>query len=175
MATPAAASSNASDGVQQRDRTVELLTTGPVANPDERILSEVAAPRAVSSPQAQAATAPTHKGQRELVTETVRTRAPGPLKLQPLPVEELEAIEMDCGGINGLFIQQVRRHLGVSMKDISVRTKIGMAMLTAIEQEDRTQFQARVYMKGYLRQICRLLQLPVPQVPERYVERLGIE
>ena len=95
--------------------------------------------------------------------------------MDPLDVETLEAIEMDCGGINGLFIQQVRRELGISMKDISVRTKIGMGMLTAIEEEDHTVFQARVYMKGYLRQLCRLLHLPAREVPQRYVEQVGIE
>jgi len=50
-----------------------------------------------------------------------------------------------------------------------------MAMLGALEEEDRSQYQARVYMKGYLNQICRLLKLPVPEVPERFVQQLGIE
>ena len=119
--------------------------------------------------------APKEVPKRELLTDTLRTRAVGPLAVEALPSEELEALEMDCGGINGLFLQQVRRQLGVSREDISRRTKIGMAMLGALEEEDRSQYQARVYMKGYLNQICRLLKLPVPEVPERFVQQLGID
>lgn len=166
--TPSGAGSN-------RDRTVELLTTGPVANPHSGILGDSVAAPAEGSQKTAAAVSTQQEEGRPMITETVRTRTRGPLALEPLPVETLEAIEMNCGGINGMFIQQVRRELDVSMKDISVRTKIGMAMLTALEAEDRTQFQARVYMKGYLRQICRLLHLPVPDVPQRYVDQLGIE
>jgi len=167
--------------IQARDRSVELLTTGPVANPDESILTPVS-PSNKSGMSAQAATSAavafaqdSEKSGREMITETVRKEIHGPLEIKPLAVETLEAIEMDCGGINGMFIQQVRRELGISIEDISVRTKIGKGMLTAIEKEDRGYFQARVYMKGYLRQICRLLHLPVREVPQRYVEQLGIE
>ena len=175
------ASASAGDLIQARDRSVELLTTGPVANPDASILSDVSAP---STPQvasqgavsvAVAMVPETEESGREMITQTVRKQVRGPLEIEPLPVETLEAIEMDCGGINGMFMQQVRRELGISIEDISVRTKIGKGMLNAIEQEDQSYFQARVYMKGYLRQVCRLLHLPVREVPERYVEALGID
>jgi len=165
----------------QSDRSVELLVTGPVADPAIDILGTVAAPRnpqvvQEGSPAAMAAAAPGQRDSgRPMITDTVRTQTRGPFEVDPLAVETLEAIEMDCGGINGLFIQQVRRELGIAMKDISVRTKIGMAMLMAIEEEDHSVFQARVYMKGYLRQICRLLHLPSREVPQRYVEQVGIE
>ena len=167
--------------VAQPDRSVELLVTGPVADPSGDILGTLAAPQKPKvvqqgSPAAMAAAAPQQQDSgRPMITDTVRTQTRGPLEVDPLDVETLEAIEMDCGGINGLFIQQVRRELGISMKDISVRTKIGMGMLTAIEEEDHTVFQARVYMKGYLRQLCRLLHLPAREVPLRYVEQVGIE
>lgn len=165
----------------QSDRSVELLVTGPVAEPALDILGTVAAPAKApvvqqGSPAAMAAAAPGQRDSgRPMITDTVRTRTRGPLEVDPLAVETLEAIEMDCGGINGLFIQQVRRELDIAMKDISVRTKIGMAMLMAIEEEDHSVFQARVYMKGYLRQICRLLHLPSREVPQRYVDQVGIE
>jgi hypothetical protein len=165
----------------QSDRSVELLVTGPVADPSGDILGTLAAPQKPKvvqpgSPAAMASAVPQQQDSgRPMITQTVRTQTRGPLEVDPLDVETLEAIEMDCGGINGLFIQQVRRELGISMKDISVRTKIGMGMLTAIEEEDHTVFQARVYMKGYLRQLCRLLHLPAREVPQRYVEQVGIE
>jgi len=101
--------------------------------------------------------------------DTVRTRAVGPLDVLPLPREELEALEMDCGGINGEYLRQVRRGLEISLQDIADRTKIGIAMLRYIEADEIDRLPARVYLKGYLNQVCRLLRLPVPQATERYL------
>jgi flagellar biosynthesis protein FlhG len=104
--------------------------------------------------------------------ETITTRAVGPLQVRALPPEELDAIEADCGGIGGAFLQQVRREMGINLEDIAERTKIGSHWLRAIETEDRDSLPARVYLKGYLQQISRLLQLP-PRVCDGYLERLA--
>jgi|GEM_PF-1711210 len=111
---------------------------------------------------------PEHRSRR-WVRETVRTRAVGALDVQPLPFDELEAIQMDCGGVNGEYLKQVRRQLGIGLEDIANRTKIGLSWLRAIEADDLEEMPARVYLKGYLSQMCRLLRLPVPQTPERYL------
>ncbi len=111
---------------------------------------------------------------RRWLRDTVRTRAVGALDIQPLPREELDALEMDCGGVNGEYLRQVRRGTGVALEDIADRTKIGLGMLRAIEADDLDRLPARVYLKGYLNQMCRLLRLPVPQIPERYLHRHGL-
>ncbi len=111
---------------------------------------------------------------RNWIRETVRTRAVGPMEIEPLPREELEALEMDCGGVSGEFLQQVRRGMNVSLQDIASRTKIGIGMLRAIEADDLDRLPAKVYLKGYLTQICRMLRLPTPQIPERYLRRHGL-
>ena len=103
--------------------------------------------------------------------ETVRTRAVGPLDVRPLEADVVEALEMDCGGINGAFLQQVRRELDINLQDIADRTKIGLSMLRYIEDDRLDQLPARVYLKGYLSQMCRLLKLPVPEIPDRYLAR----
>ncbi len=103
--------------------------------------------------------------------ETVRTRAVGPLDVRPLGADVVEALEMDCGGINGSFLQQVRRELNINLQDIADRTKIGLSMLRYIEDDRLDQLPARVYLKGYLSQMCRLLKLPVPEIPDRYLAR----
>ncbi len=101
--------------------------------------------------------------------ETVRTRAVGPLSVSSLSPDILEAFEMDCGGVNGEYLRQVRRELDVSLQDIATRTKIGLAMLRYIEDDRIDDLPAKVYLKGYLSQMCRLLKLPVPETPDRYL------
>ena len=178
----AASSTHGAGGLQAVDRTVELLTTGPVAHPDESILAEVTAPKrpkaeqvAVQANVAVAFVEEETSSGRPMVTDTVRGQRPGPLQIEALPTEVLEAIEMNCGGINGEFMKQVRRELNISVEEIKNRTKIGMQMIMAIEAEDHSYFQARVYMKGYLRQICRLLKLPSREITERYIDTVGVE
>ena len=112
--------------------------------------------------------------QRSWLRDTIRTRAVGAFEIDPLPREELDALEMDCGGVSGEYLRQVRRGCGVALEDIADRTKIGLGMLRAIEADEVDRLPARVYLKGYLSQMCRLLRLPVPQVPERYLNRHGL-
>jgi flagellar biosynthesis protein FlhG len=117
----------------------------------------------------------TRKAERRAwIRDTISTRAVGPIEVEPLPREELDALEMDCGGVGGEFLQQVRRTLNINLTDISARTKIGVGMLRAIEADELDRLPARVYLKGYLTQICRMLRLPTPQFPEKYLQRHGI-
>lgn len=124
--------------------------------------------------QDQGAAAPVLEEQpRRWQRETVRTRAVGALNVEPIPPEELESLEADCGGVTGEFLRQVRRTQQISLEDIADRTKIGIAMLRYIEDGEVERLPARVYLKGYLTQVCRLLRLPTPEIPERYLERQG--
>ena len=106
--------------------------------------------------------------------DTIRTRAVGPLALQPLSAEDIEAFEMDCGGMGGEFLKQVRRALGVSIEDIAARTKISQGMLRYIEAEEIEFLPARVYLRGYLTQIGRLLRLPLPKIVDGYMKANGL-
>ena len=106
--------------------------------------------------------------------DTVRKRTMGPLDVQPLSREVLEAIEMDCGGMNGAFLKTARRELEVSVKDISERTRISVMMLRTIEADEVKELPAKVYLKGYLTQIARLLRLPVTPTVEGYFRANGI-
>jgi len=165
----------------------------PTASPTARAQSTAPAPgAAVTSPGTRASSAgawtspgspradlgspaPKVEAQgRSWQRDTVRTRAVGELAVEPLPREELEAIEMDCGGICGTYLQQVRRELDISLEDIASRTKIGLSALRYIEADDISNLPAKVYLKGYLSQICRLLRLPVPETPGRYLQYHGI-
>lgn len=122
-----------------------------------------------------AAVAPQHFGSsRRWARDSVRTRAAGVLEVQPLTRDVLDAIEMDCGGMNGAFLKTARRELEVSVKDISGRTRISVMMLRYIEADEVSELPAKVYLKGYLTQIARLLRLPVTPFVEGYFKANGI-
>jgi len=95
-----------------------------------------------------------------------------PRKFEALPNEELEAIEVDCQGINGAYLRKVRETLGLDLFYIAAQTKIGRAMLGYIEDDQIEELPARVYLKGYLRHIARLLKLPATNTADRYLANL---
>jgi len=91
---------------------------------------------------------------------------------EALPVEELEAIEVDTQGINGLYLRRVREALGLDLFYIAAHTKIGRSMLGFIETDDADELPAEVYLKGYLLHISRLLKLPEAHTTTRYLSNL---
>ena len=106
--------------------------------------------------------------------ETIRTRAVGQLTVEGLSADDIEAFEVDCGGMGGEFIKQVRRALNVNIEDIESRTKISTGMLRYIEADDLEFLPARVYLRGYLTQIGRLLKLPLPRIVDGYMRANGL-
>ena len=115
------------------------------------------APEAIANPFARPTSSPDAIQQRNFAA---------------LPEAELEAIEMDCQGINGAYLKAVREALGLDYFYIAAHTKIGRSMLTFIEEENVEELPARVYLKGYLVHISRLLKLPENQTAERYLSNL---
>ena len=66
----------------------------------------------------------------------------------------------------------MRTEQGVELEYISQQTKISKSMLQSIENEELRHLPARVYLKGYLMHISRLLKLPHPQTTEGYLAGL---
>jgi flagellar biosynthesis protein FlhG len=89
-----------------------------------------------------------------------------------LPGAELEAIEVDCQGINGAYLRKVRVALDLDLFYIAAHTKIGRAMLGYIEDDCVDELPARVYLKGYLCHIARLLKLPESHTAAHYLQSL---
>ncbi|MEO1266789.1 MAG: helix-turn-helix domain-containing protein [Myxococcota bacterium] len=73
----------------------------------------------------------------------------------------------------GAFISQVRRRQGVSMRELSLRTKIGLKYLQAIEDIDRRILPRPVYLRGYLREIAQAFDLNPAQLIDDYFAYLG--
>jgi flagellar biosynthesis protein FlhG len=72
----------------------------------------------------------------------------------------------------GALLRKVREAHGVEIGDISDRTKIGKAHLTAIEEEDFAGLPAPVYVRGFVAELAKFLRLDPPQVQRTYMRRM---
>ena len=80
------------------------------------------------------------------------------------------------GEINGVVIKQLREHRGLSIEELSEATKIRKPYLRAIEEQDFPNMPARVFLRGFLTQIARVLKVDRTRLSEGYlqfVERHG--
>lgn len=74
---------------------------------------------------------------------------------------------------SGDLLRTVRESQGVDLRAVSQRTKIGTGYLRAIEDEDFGKLPAPVYVRGFLVEFAKYLQLDAEQVARTYVRRYG--
>jgi flagellar biosynthesis protein FlhG len=73
--------------------------------------------------------------------------------------------------LRGSVMREVREALGIELREISERTKIGTAYLGAIEEEEFERLPAPVYVRGFLVEYAKMLGLDVGRVLETYFTR----
>ena len=71
----------------------------------------------------------------------------------------------------GALLRQIREALGIELRELTERTKIGMAYLVALEAEHYGKLPAPVYVRGFLGEYARILGLDGRRVIETYLER----
>ncbi len=72
----------------------------------------------------------------------------------------------------GELLRRVRESQGVDIGDISAKTKIAPAHLVALECERYDELPAEVYVRGFVQQLARQLNLDPAQVVKTYVRRM---
>ncbi|MEZ4400909.1 MAG: helix-turn-helix domain-containing protein [Kofleriaceae bacterium] len=72
---------------------------------------------------------------------------------------------------SGPLLRQVREALGIELRELSERTKIGMAYLAALEDEHWAKLPAPVYVRGFLVEYARILGLDAVRLKDTYLER----
>lgn len=88
-----------------------------------------------------------------------------PVELPPMP-------DLDDDSVyTGDLMQKIREAKGIELREIAEKTKIGMSYLTAIEGETWTKLPALVYVRGFLVEYARALELDVDRVLTTYLER----
>ncbi|MBN1947554.1 MAG: helix-turn-helix domain-containing protein [Bradymonadales bacterium] len=78
------------------------------------------------------------------------------------------------GGHCGEVLQKVRKSHHLSLRELSLRTRIAIHHLEAIEQQAMDRLPLPVYLRGYLREIARVLDLPVDSLLDRYLSELAL-
>jgi flagellar biosynthesis protein FlhG len=71
----------------------------------------------------------------------------------------------------GPLLRQIREAIGVELREIAERSKIGMAYLQALEAEVFAKLPAPVYVRGFLAEYARALGLDAERVKQTYLER----
>jgi flagellar biosynthesis protein FlhG len=72
---------------------------------------------------------------------------------------------------SGPLLRQVREAVGVELREIAERSKIGMAYLHALEGEVFAKLPAAVYVRGFLAEYARALGLDAERVKQTYLAR----
>lgn len=72
---------------------------------------------------------------------------------------------------SGALLRGVREALGIDLRQISEKTKIGMGYLSSIEGEIWGKLPAVVYVRGFLVEYAKMLKLDVDRVLATYLDR----
>jgi len=76
---------------------------------------------------------------------------------------------------SGAFFQKLRHHYGFMLEDISHKLKIKKSYVLAIESEDFESLPSQVYVKGYIKSICKILDLDPEAASKKYMARFQEE
>lgn len=69
----------------------------------------------------------------------------------------------------GTMIKEARQRAGLGLRELSLQTKIGLRYLEAIEAFEVPALPRPVYLRGYLREIARCLDLDSDRVLDEYL------
>lgn len=95
-------------------------------------------------------------------------RKPPPIQEKPISTEMLAQLEAQHG-LGGAYLKAIREYKGISLSDISERTKIQTTYLQYLEEERFKDLPARVYVEGFVTQYARLLKLESERVADGYM------
>jgi flagellar biosynthesis protein FlhG len=72
---------------------------------------------------------------------------------------------------SGAMLRQVREALGIELREVAERSKIGIAYLQSLESDAFGRLPAPVYVRGFLSEYARILGLDPERVKDTYLER----
>jgi flagellar biosynthesis protein FlhG len=100
-------------------------------------------------------------------------RASSNIGVAPIAADRPDPPSVDEDTVfSGKLLQLFREARGFDLREIADHTKIGMSYLNAIEQESYADLPAIVYVRGFLMEYAKMLDLDVPQVLDTYLSRI---
>lgn len=115
--------------------------------------------------------APLRPDKREDTSGTRATQSP--VAESEVPPAPAGAPEMGVDTVfTGALLRQIRESQRITLKEISERTRISVANLSALEEERYDDLpNARVYVRGFVRCLAQEIGLDRDQVSRSYVPR----
>ena len=74
--------------------------------------------------------------------------------------------------VTGPALRRFREQVGVSLRDIATRSKVGVRYLEYIEQDRHRDLPAPVYLRGFLQEYARAVGLDPRRTAEDYLARI---
>ncbi len=84
---------------------------------------------------------------------------------------EIEQLIQNEKDFHGDFIKKVRETRRISIEEMAEFTKVSRTYIRAIESEDYSHLPAAVYLRGFIIQIAKKLNIPHDKVAASYVAR----
>ena len=76
----------------------------------------------------------------------------------------------------GAYLKRCRTNLGLTLKDVASRTRVRTTYLENIEKEKLADLPAPVYLRGFVLEFARMLDLPDPEsITNAYLKLLEKE
>ena len=152
-----------------------MATSAPTAaEPPSPALAPIRAPTVLDPPMPanESSPPPPEVVSPPMEPRSVRpTPVPGaPVDPEVRPVRKTEAELPAEGPVTGEALRRVREALGLTLKDLEQRTKIGHWHFDAIEKERFAALPAPVYLRGFLSSLARELKLDPIRVSRSYLE-----
>jgi hypothetical protein len=89
-----------------------------------------------------------------------------PATTTPTPPPGLLGLD---GEVNGQTLRRLREFRGLSIDELAEATKIRRPYLAAIEEQDFENLPSRVYLRGFLTQIARVLRVDKTRLADGYL------
>ena len=83
------------------------------------------------------------------------------------PIFEKQIEEQDV--FDGPFLQHVRNYKNITLKEVSIATRIGKPYLIAIESNEYQSLPAPVFVRGFIIQYAKYLSLDPQKVADSYM------
>lgn len=84
------------------------------------------------------------------------------------PESGMEEKIKDLNDCSGAFLQRVRKYKNISLDELSSYSKISKTNLLALEEEDFENLPAKVFTRGFVLQVSRLLGLDANTFTKEY-------
>ncbi len=143
--------------------------------------TDVTTPRLARTPAAPAPSPPPSPPQALMAVDgspgasdvlVMKARAREPQVISGLP-DDVVADLADEHGYSGAFLRAVRERLGLSLRDVADHTRISERYLEALEAEARDTLPSATFVRGYVREVARMLHLDADAVVGGYMGRLS--